>query len=169
MVRKQLGRLKAQLGLARLERVSSAYGSAGLRGRPARLSRPAHGSSPPTSLMERAEGAAPLAPLDRRVPLVGLSLDLVWRPDPVRLGPVRICVRVGRCVCGVRPGRSMECPNGVARPRTRHRGCVPAQKIRGQAGQVVGERRTRVDPTTALPIERIDGPRGGVNWAFFNF
>jgi hypothetical protein len=20
-----------------------------------------------------------------------------------------------------------------------------------------------------LPIERIDGPRGGVNWAFFNF
>jgi hypothetical protein len=54
-------------------------------------------SSP--SVTERAQGASPHAPPDRRGPLVGLPSDLVWRQDLFRLGPVRFCVRVGQCVC----------------------------------------------------------------------
>jgi hypothetical protein len=102
---KGLGRLdrpsRARLGFA----VSSTCGSAsrldswaGWARRPARPNRPAHGSLPSLSLTIRAQGATPRACPDRWGPLVSLSTDLVWRPDPMRMWPVRSCVRDQVCV-----------------------------------------------------------------------
>jgi hypothetical protein len=89
MGRKSLGRLSGltrphlaqtcQLGL-RLSRPAQAH-------RLARLSRPAQAPFSPPSLSDRAGlgGSAPRS-LDKRRPLIGLPSDLLWRPDPVRLG-----------------------------------------------------------------------------------
>jgi hypothetical protein len=82
--------------------VSSACGLAGRLGSwvgyacgPAWPNRPARVPPPPSLSTKRAQGAVPRASLNRRGPLVGLTPDLVWLPDPVWQAVV--CVRVSRC------------------------------------------------------------------------
>jgi hypothetical protein len=103
-----------------------------------RLSRPAYGPSPPF-LSDRAGpgGSTPRFP-DRRGPLVGLSPDLVWLPDPVRLGPGWSRVCVSSRACGVCPERAQgNARKGLAATRTRRRGRAGGDRARWGRGAAV--------------------------------
>jgi hypothetical protein len=125
-------RFWAQRGLSRLEahpvsawlhgsarpaaqQADSILGLAGHVGRLGVAGRPTAHPYLSLSLTTRAQGAAPRISPDRRDPLVGLPLDLVWLPDLVWLGlrvPVHVCEC--QCVWCASRGCSRKCPRGLA-------------------------------------------------------
>jgi hypothetical protein len=117
-----------QLGL-RLSRPARAHVLA-RRGRPARLSRPAHGLFPPPFSLSDTAGPGGSAPFSARQagPPCRSPIGSGVAEDPVRLGPmwfyvhvVRVCVCV--CVCGMHLGRvQSNARKGLAATRTRRRG-----------------------------------------------